>query len=72
MQHLEVSGAVRHIYIYIYVIKRLKVNIIIPSTFTRTSPKMTPLFRFSTKILCSFLASPCPQFALNKVKYMTN
>ena len=30
MQHLEVSGAVRHIYIYIYiyiyVIRRLKVN----------------------------------------------
>ena len=24
MQHLEVSGAVRHIYIYIYVIRRLK------------------------------------------------
>jgi len=27
MQHLEVSGAVRHVYIYIYVIRRLKVNI---------------------------------------------
>ena len=29
MQHLEVSGAVRHIYIYIYiyVIRRLKVNL---------------------------------------------
>ena len=27
MQHLEVSGAVRHIYIYIYIIRRLKVNI---------------------------------------------
>ena len=31
MQHLEVSGAVRHIYIYIYiyiyVIRRLKVNV---------------------------------------------
>ena len=26
MQHLEVSGAVRHIYIYIYVIKRLKIK----------------------------------------------
>ena len=26
MQHPEVSGAVRHIYIYIYVIRRLKVN----------------------------------------------
>ena len=26
MQNLEVSGAVRHIYIYIYVIRRLKVN----------------------------------------------
>ena len=26
MQHLEVSGAVRHIYIYIYVVRRLKVN----------------------------------------------
>ena len=26
MQHLEVSGAVRHIYIYIYVIRLLKVN----------------------------------------------
>ena len=26
MQHLEVSGAVRHIYIYIYVIRRLKVK----------------------------------------------
>ena len=26
MQHLEVSGAVRHIYIYIYVIGRLKVH----------------------------------------------
>ena len=26
MQRLEVSGAVRHIYIYIYVIRRLKVN----------------------------------------------
>ena len=26
MQHLEVSGAVRHIYIYIYVVMRLKVN----------------------------------------------
>ena len=24
MQHLEASGAVRHIYIYIYVIRRLK------------------------------------------------
>ena len=27
MQHLEVSGAVRHIYIYIYVIRRLKVKV---------------------------------------------
>ena len=27
MQHLEVSSAVQHIYIYIYVIRRLKVNI---------------------------------------------
>jgi len=26
MQHLEVSGAVQHIYIYIYVIRRLKVK----------------------------------------------
>ena len=26
MQHLGVSGAVRHIYIYIYVIRRLKVK----------------------------------------------
>jgi len=26
MQHLEVSGAVRHIYIYICVIRRLKVK----------------------------------------------
>ena len=26
MQHLEVSGAVRRIYIYIYVIRRLKLN----------------------------------------------
>ena len=26
MQHLKVSGAVRYIYIYIYVIRRLKVN----------------------------------------------
>jgi hypothetical protein len=26
MQRLEVSGAVRHIYIYIYVIRRLKVK----------------------------------------------
>ena len=29
MQHLEVSSAVRHI--YIYVIRRLKVNIVLPS-----------------------------------------
>jgi len=29
MQHLEVSGAVRHIYIYIYVIRRLKVKLVI-------------------------------------------
>ena len=28
MQHLEVSGAVRYIYIYIYVIRRLKVNLV--------------------------------------------
>ena len=29
MQHLEVSGAVRHIYIYIYIygIRRLKINL---------------------------------------------
>ena len=27
MQHLEVSGAVQHIYIYIYVIRRLKVKL---------------------------------------------
>ena len=27
MQHLEVSGAVRHIYIYIYVIQELRVNV---------------------------------------------
>ena len=26
MQHLEVSGPIRYIYIYIYVIRRLKVN----------------------------------------------
>ena len=26
MQHLEVGGAVRHIYIYIYVVRRLKVK----------------------------------------------
>ena len=26
MQHLEVSGAVRHIYIYVCVIRRLKVK----------------------------------------------
>ena len=37
MQHLEVSGAVRHIYIYIYiyVITRLKVNL--PGTLWATS-----------------------------------
>ena len=29
MQHLEVSGAVRHIYIYIYIIRWLKVNIFV-------------------------------------------
>ena len=33
MQHLEVSGAVRHIYIYIYVIRRLKVNRVFNLTF---------------------------------------
>ena len=33
MQHLEVSGAVRHIYIYIYVIRRLKVNVHHPFVF---------------------------------------
>ena len=27
MQNMEVSGAVRHIYIYIYVIRRLKVKL---------------------------------------------
>jgi len=27
MQHLEVSGAVRHIYIYIYVVRQLRVNL---------------------------------------------
>ena len=47
-------------------------NISLPSTFTRTSPNLTPLFRFSTKILCSFLPSPCSQFVLNNVKYMNN
>ena len=26
MQRLEVSGAVRHIYIYIYIIRQIKVN----------------------------------------------
>ena len=30
MQHLEVSSAVRHIYIYIYVIRRLKVKMDLP------------------------------------------
>ena len=27
MQHLEVSGAVRYIYIYIYVVRQLRVNV---------------------------------------------
>ena len=33
MQHLEVSGAVRHIYIYIYiyVVRQLRVNQNVPS-----------------------------------------
>ena len=35
MQHLEVSDAVRHIYIYIYVIRRLKVKIVQQKTLTR-------------------------------------
>ena len=26
MQHLEVSGAVRHIYIYIYIVRLVRVN----------------------------------------------
>ena len=29
MQHLEVSGAVRYIYIYIYAIRRLKVKLML-------------------------------------------
>ena len=47
-------------------------NISLPSTFTRTSPNLTPLFRFSTRILCSFLPSPCSQLVLSKVNYMTD
>jgi hypothetical protein len=35
MQSLEVSGAVRHIYIYIYVIRRLKVKYMYDSTLLK-------------------------------------
>ena len=45
MKHLEVSGAVRHIYIYIYVIRRLKVNTIRYSPDPPPSPtnRQTPV-----------------------------
>ena len=47
MQHLEVSGAVRHIYIYIYVIRRLRVN----NTKALThSPGTLPLTRVYSDI----------------------
>jgi len=52
--------------------RKIHINIILPSMFTRTSPKLTPFFRFSTKILCSLLHLPCSQFVLNKVNYMTD
>ena len=48
MQHLGVSGTVRHIYIYIYVIRRLKVNDFFPrhqrSAISETGIKSAYLF----------------------------
>ena len=61
MQHLEVSGAVRHIYIYIYiyVIRRLKVNIPAVSSYTQTFPFFcqTTLFFPKRNYVISFLTS---------------
>ena len=41
MQHLEVSGAVRHIYIYIYVVRQLRVKL---GRFTRSTPGKVPQY----------------------------
>jgi hypothetical protein len=45
MQHLEVSGAVRHIYIYIYiyVIRRLKVNAVCTTNYRPTDRQTHPV-----------------------------
>jgi len=49
MQHLEVSGAVRPIYIYIYVIRRLKVNLVMSSNdFTVSVLRMSRYNYYTT------------------------
>jgi len=59
MQHLEVSGAVRHIYIYIYVIRRLHVNFFGPpvSNLVEIVSELqnTHLFRYD------FIRCPLPE-----------
>ena len=56
MQHLEVSGALRHIYIYIYVIRRLKVKIYRPKN------SGDPFRNYSIIVGCNKYSSCyCPQ-----------
>ena len=70
MQHLEVSGAVRHI--YIYVIRRLKVNIILPST--SGSPQWSALYLYKPKISfiiprlrCNIISVPGDNVAIHTI-----
>ena len=64
MQHLEVSGAVRHI--YIYVIRRLKVNTIArPGLNVYAAPRRIPPSPHRRGDFSLFIIfSPCLQIAL--------
>ena len=73
MQHLEVSGAVRHIYIYIYVyvIRRLKVTIcLLQNTATRYAGCEMPSMQQHKPVLFTIKPTRCTSFP-NLLRYET-
>ena len=73
MQHLEVSGAVRHIYIYIYIyiIRRLKVNLFslrLKNIHGDRSYECTPsrlnVFEIGDNTACTFRSEPYSNHAM--------
>ena len=74
MQHLEVSGAVRHIYIYIYVIRRLEVKL--PGTpWANLACRGIPLLYFGLQNLvkkrCAVVAEGNPLLICSWSSYST-